>query len=72
MGGWIVALDHPYAAVTDGKGRFTIRNAPAGATLELVAWHEAGKFGQFSKSKPIPMTIPAGGSVERNLTLRAD
>jgi hypothetical protein len=37
-------LEHPFAAVTNEKGEFTIENAPLGAKLQLVAWHEAAGF----------------------------
>ena len=35
---WLI-LDHPYAAVTDEQGRFTIRDLPAGEHSFRV-WHE--------------------------------
>jgi hypothetical protein len=39
MNGWIYVFDHPYFAVTDETGAFTIKDVPAGEyTLEL--WHE--------------------------------
>lgn len=38
MAYWLV-LDHPYAAVTDKDGKFTIANLPEG-DHELVIWHE--------------------------------
>jgi Polysaccharide lyase family 4, domain II len=39
MNGWIYVFDHPYFAVTDDAGAFTIRDVPPGEyTLEL--WHE--------------------------------
>lgn len=34
-------FDHPYFAVTDDNGRFTIDKAPAGP-CRLVVWHEDG------------------------------
>jgi hypothetical protein len=37
--GYVWAFDHPYFAVTDSQGRFTIPDAPAG-TWRLVVWHE--------------------------------
>ena len=40
MKGYARAFDHPYFAVTDAAGKFSIANAPAG-TWRLVAWHEA-------------------------------
>jgi plastocyanin len=39
MNGWIYVFDHPYFAVTDDGGAFTIKDVPPGEhTLEL--WHE--------------------------------
>lgn len=35
---WLV-MDHPYAAVTDAKGKFTIKNLPVGEH-EFRIWHE--------------------------------
>ncbi|MCC7419021.1 MAG: hypothetical protein IT428_01950 [Planctomycetaceae bacterium] len=50
--GWMVShwliLDHPYAAVTDKKGKFTIPKLPAGEhTLRL--WHERQGYIKFVK-----------------------
>jgi plastocyanin len=39
---WMV-LDNPYSAVTDDKGNFEIKNAPAG-TQKVVVWQEATTF----------------------------
>lgn len=39
MLGYIHVFDHPYFAVTDERGRFSIPNVPAG-TYVLKAWHE--------------------------------
>jgi plastocyanin len=39
MNGWIYVFDHPYYAVTDEHGAFSIKDVPAGDyTVEL--WHE--------------------------------
>ena len=35
-----MVLDIPYFAVTDDKGNFEIKNAPAG-TQKVVVWQEA-------------------------------
>ncbi len=40
MKAWWMVFDHPYFAVTDGKGYFEIKNAPAG-TQKVVVWQEA-------------------------------
>ncbi len=39
MTGWLLVQDHPYMAVTDDQGRFTIKNLPAGEWTFQV-WHE--------------------------------
>ncbi|MBI2000326.1 MAG: hypothetical protein HYS69_03890 [candidate division NC10 bacterium] len=39
MTGWIVATDHPFVAVTDEKGNFTIKDVPAG-NYKVEIWHE--------------------------------
>ena len=40
---WVLVSDHPYFAVTDAKGNFSIDGIPAG-TYEVVCWQE--KFGK--------------------------
>ncbi len=39
MTGWIVVMDHPYYAVTDGAGQFSLSDVPAGE-YEVKIWHE--------------------------------
>jgi len=39
MKGWIVVAAHPYYAVTDAQGRFTLADVPSGA-YQLQVWHE--------------------------------
>ena len=39
MAGYYFVMDHPYFAVTDGKGRFKITGLPKG-DYTLAAWHE--------------------------------
>ncbi|MBT5019611.1 MAG: carboxypeptidase regulatory-like domain-containing protein [Planctomicrobium sp.] len=39
---WILPLEHPFAAVTDKDGNFTIQGLPPGS-YEFVVWHEKGK-----------------------------
>jgi len=45
MKGWIVVQDHPYFAVTDEKGQFTLPRIPTG-TYTLRYWHET--FGEHT------------------------
>jgi hypothetical protein len=40
MHGFVQILDHPYGAVTNAKGEFSIKDIPAG-TYTVEAWHEA-------------------------------
>ena len=42
MNAYIGVMDHPFFAVSDAMGAFSLKNLPAG-TYELEAWHE--KFG---------------------------
>ncbi len=53
MSAYIVALDHPYYAVSDDKGKFTIANVPPGK-YTVQAWHEA--LGTLEKE----VTVEAG------------
>jgi hypothetical protein len=39
MAAYIAVLPHPWAALTDENGRFTLRNVPPGAH-KIYAWHE--------------------------------
>jgi plastocyanin len=39
MSGWIYVFDHPYFAVTDADGNFTIKDVPPGDHV-LELWHE--------------------------------
>jgi hypothetical protein len=41
MKGYAKIFDHPFTAVTKEDGVFEIKNAPAGAEVELVYWHES-------------------------------
>src|SRR5207249_5005278 len=51
MSAYAWAFDHPYAAVTDAKGEFEIKNAPAGAEVSLMYWHET--FGGKGSEKEL-------------------
>jgi hypothetical protein len=41
MKGFAMVFDHPFEAVTKEDGVYEIKNAPAGAEVELVYWHES-------------------------------
>ena len=53
MKAWILVSDHPYFAVTDSKGNFSIDGIPSG-TYEVVCWQE--KF----KKNPLTSTVTIG------------
>lgn len=53
----VLVLTNPYFAVSDGKGRFAIRDVPAG-TYKLRAWHERVP-GQTKE-----VIVPADGEVQ--------
>jgi hypothetical protein len=50
MTGWWLIVNHPYAAVTDVEGRFTIPDLPAGEH-ELTIWHE--RVGYLARSHTV-------------------
>lgn len=54
MIGWIVVMDHPYYAVTDASGSFSLGDVPAGE-YELKIWHET--LGETTQA----VTVEAGG-----------
>ncbi len=67
MGGYIRVFNHPYFAVTDEKGNFEIKDAPAGK-WNLVVWQETkgdvnGKTGQ-------PITIKPNDTVTEKVELK--
>jgi hypothetical protein len=43
MKGYLVIHSHPYAAVSDGEGKVTLKNVPVGEWT-FVLWHEAGGY----------------------------
>ncbi|MFQ5694336.1 MAG: carboxypeptidase regulatory-like domain-containing protein, partial [Nitrospinota bacterium] len=63
MTGWVVAIEHPYYAVSSKTGKFTLRNVPPG-TYKLRAWHE--KLGVQTQT----VTVGAGGSVKADFTFK--
>ncbi len=68
MRAWIRVFDHPYCAVTDADGKFTIRQAPAG-TYRLVSWQESTGWGPGG-ARGVAVTIRGGGETVMSLTLR--
>ena len=66
MSAWIAYVPHPYFAVTNEKGEFTLEDVPAG-TYKLGYWHEA--CGTNSK-EPAVVSVEAGGTVTQDFTLK--
>ena len=66
MKAWIAYVPHPYFAVTNEKGEFTLENVPPG-TYKLGYWHEA--CGTNNKT-PATVTVAAGGEVKQDFTLK--
>ncbi len=58
----VLVLPNPYFATADAKGRFVIRNVPAG-TYKLRAWHE--RF----PSQTREIVVPAEGDVNVDFVL---
>ena len=66
MSAWIAYVPHPYFAVTNEKGEFTLEDVPAGE-YKLGYWHEA--CGTNSK-EPATVTVEAGGTITQDFTLK--
>lgn len=58
---WLV-VDHPYAAVTDANGRFTIKGLPAGEH-QFVVWHERCGYIQ-NRREPLTVAIECGKTTD--------
>lgn len=75
MSAWIVAVPHPYFAVTDENGGFKIDNVPPGKH-RIVAWHEPWQIkGKDRAGRPLydplgvvklaqEVTVPGKGEVK--------
>ena len=75
MTGYWLIVDHPYAAVTDGDGNFTIEGLPAGRHTFTV-WHETAGFlerrltvtvkdGETTEVPAIEVTAAADGKLSK-------
>ena len=63
MSAFIFVMDHPFFAVTDAAGKFSIEGIPAGQHT-LVAWHE--KFGEVEMQVEVSGDQTADFSFEPN------
>lgn len=67
MKGWVRVFDHPYFAVTDEEGNFTIKDAPVG-DHRLKIWHGSGGWAGGAKGKNgQPISVKAGENKTGNL-----
>lgn len=66
MRAWVAFVPHPYFAVTNEKGEFSLENVPAG-TYKLGYWHET--LGNNNK-EPVTVEVTAGGEVKQDFTLK--
>jgi len=62
-------FNHPYFAVTNEKGEFEIKNAPAG-NFNLVVWQEEAGWVTGDR-KGTPVSIKADGSSNVEIVLKA-
>lgn len=79
MGAYLLVLDHPYFAVTDENGAFTIADVPPGK-YKLTIWHESWKVVGYDKDKrpmygqPTAQTreieVPAKGTMRVNFEIK--
>jgi hypothetical protein len=56
MKGWLGVFPHPYFAVTDSRGRFEIRDAPAGR-WRLVLWQEESGYFPFRHKNDVGVIV---------------
>jgi len=63
MNAWIIVAPHPYYAVTDESGAFTLSGVPPGS-YTLTVWHES------LGTREQPVTATAGGSSESTITFK--
>lgn len=62
MIGYVVVLQNRYFDMTNSRGRFRIRNVPAG-TYQLRVWQERGRGG------PVEVTVRAGETTEIQISM---
>jgi hypothetical protein len=72
MKAWVAVFDHPYFAVTDADGKFTIKNVPAGK-IRVVVWQESvGYLGGAEGRKGKLFVIKAGDNDLGTFKLKPD
>ena len=81
MSSYVFVMKHPYYAVTDEEGRFSLENVPAGKKYTLRVWHEGwrllekdGESYSFERAVQldVPLNLEAGAKAELNFVLGED
>lgn len=71
---WMTAkaavFDHPFYAVTNGKGEFEIKDVPAGAEIEFCVWHESMDPTSLKAAKKEKVTLKAGETTVKDLKIK--
>ncbi|MDP6853550.1 MAG: hypothetical protein QGF36_02335 [Candidatus Marinimicrobia bacterium] len=68
MKSYVSVFDHPYFAVTDENGNYTIKNIPAGE-YEVIAWQEKFKDKKTKEWKTLSATVTIGdGETKQDFT----
>ncbi|MCE2793961.1 MAG: hypothetical protein LW816_01440 [Planctomyces sp.] len=67
MTAYWLAVDHPYAAITDADGKFTVPNLPAG-DHEFRIWHE--KVGYINRKYTVK--VKAGDNPQKPVEVSGD
>jgi hypothetical protein len=69
MKAYVRCFKTPYFAVTNEKGEFEIKNAPAGK-FNIVVWQESVGYLTKNNKKGEPIEIKADGVVEKNVEMK--
>jgi len=71
---WMTAkaavFDHPFYAVTNGKGQFEIKDVPAGSEIEFCVWHESMDSASLKAAKKEKITLKAGETAVKDLKIK--
>jgi hypothetical protein len=71
MNGNAWVFDHPYAAVTDKDGNYEIKHAPAGADVQVIAWHEKAGFINGADKKGEKIKLEEGKDTTKDFKVKA-
>jgi hypothetical protein len=68
MGAYVHVFEHPWFAVTDAKGAFTIKDVPPGS-YRLQVWHEPLDDKAPPAAKAVPVEVSDGAPAKVTLVL---